>query len=107
MEEAFGSVLRGYCVRKMWLELERKGPKAEYSKNTLLFMLILNSKQLNVHFTKCLKYCFILKNILMLSLRTQKRVREHVLYGSDSLEPIFIFSSGLSCIQTHFHTDTL
>lgn len=101
MEEAFGSMLRGYCVRKIWLELERKGPKAEYSKNTL------NFKQLNVHFTKCLKYCFILKNILMLSQRTQKRVREHVLYGFDSLEPIFIFSSGLSYIQTHFHIDYL
>lgn len=107
MKEALGSMLRGYCVRKIWLELERRGPKAGYSKNTFLFMLILNSKQLNGHFTKWLKYCFILKNILMLSQKTQKRVYEHILYGFDSPEPISIFSSGLSCIQAHFHTDTL
>lgn len=34
MEEAFGSMISDDGVRKIWLELKRKGPKAGESKNT-------------------------------------------------------------------------
>lgn len=79
------SMLRDYYVRKIWLELEGKIPKVGQSKNTSLFMLILNSKQLSTHFSKWLKYCFILKNKLMLSQRNLKRVHARILHDFDSL----------------------
>jgi hypothetical protein len=43
----YRSMFRDYYTSKIWLGVDRKLSKIENSKNTFLFMLILNSKQLN------------------------------------------------------------